>query len=123
MSDKKILVIDDDPDILESISAVLSSEGFNVLTAIDGKVGVEKFKSEKPDLVLCDMMMERVDAGSKVAEMIRKEDSKTPVYLLSSIGNATASNISVADLGFSGVLQKPVDPDTLISQIKKALGV
>jgi two-component system alkaline phosphatase synthesis response regulator PhoP len=123
MSDKKILVIDDDPDILESISAVLSSEGFNVLTAIDGKVGVEKFKSEKPDLVLCDMMMERVDAGSKVAEMIRKEDSKTPVYLLSSIGNATASNISVSDLGFSGVLQKPVDPDTLISQIKKALGV
>lgn len=123
MSDKKILVIDDDPDILESISAVLSSEGFNVLTAIDGKVGVEKFKSEKPDLVLCDMMMERVDAGSKVAEMIRKEDSKTPVYLLSSIGNATASNISVVDLGFNGVLQKPVDPDTLISQIKKALGV
>jgi two-component system alkaline phosphatase synthesis response regulator PhoP len=123
MSDKKILVIDDDPDILESISAVLSSEGFNVLTAIDGKAGVEKFKSEKPDLVLCDMMMERVDAGSKVAELIRKEDTKTPVYLLSSIGNATASNISVTDLGFSGVLQKPVDPDTLISQIKKALGV
>ncbi|HNX25757.1 MAG TPA: response regulator [Spirochaetota bacterium] len=123
MSDKKILVIDDDPDILESISAVLSSEGFNVLTAIDGKEGVEKFKKEKPDLVLCDMMMERVDAGSKVAELIRKADSKTPVYLLSSIGNATASNISVADLGFNGVLQKPVDPDTLIAQIKKALKV
>jgi len=123
MSDKKILVIDDDPDILESISAVLSSEGFNVLTAIDGKEGFEKFKSEKPDLVLCDMMMERVDAGSKVAELIRNEDSKTPVYLLSSIGNATASNISVTDLGFTGVLQKPVDPDTLISQIKKSLGV
>jgi len=123
MSDKKILVIDDDPDILESISAVLSSEGFNVLTAIDGKVGVEKFRSEKPDLVLCDMMMEKVDAGSKVAEMIRKEDSVTPVYLLSSIGNATASNISVTDLGFTGVLQKPVDPDTLISQIKKSLKV
>lgn len=121
MSDKKILVIDDDPDILESISAVLSSEGFNVLTAIDGKEGVEKFKSEKPDLVLCDMMMEKVDAGSKVAEMIRTEDSVTPVYLLSSIGNATASNISVTDLGFTGVLQKPVDPDTLIAQIKKTL--
>lgn len=123
MSDKKILVIDDDPDILESISAVLSSEGFNVLTAIDGVVGVEKFKSEKPDLVLCDMMMEKVDAGSKVAEMIRKEDSETPVYLLSSIGNATASNISVTELGFTGVLQKPVDPDTLIVQIKKSLKI
>ncbi len=123
MSDKKILVIDDDPDILDSISAVLSSEGFIITTAADGKEGIEKFKSVKPDLVLCDMMMERVDAGSKVAEMIRKEDSKTPVYLLSSIGSATASNISVLDLGFNGVLQKPVDPDTLISQIKKALGM
>ncbi len=123
MSDKKILVIDDDPDILDSIKAVLSSKGFKVVTATDGKDGVEKFKSEKPDIVLCDMMMEKVDAGSKVAELIRKEDKKTPVYLLSSIGNATASNISVSDLGFNGVLQKPVDPDTLITQVNKALGL
>ncbi len=122
MSEKNILVIDDDPDILDSISAVLNSEGYNVITAMDGKEGIEKFKSEKPDLVLCDMMMERVDAGSKVAEMIRKENSQIPVYLLSSIGNATASNINVVDLGFNGVLQKPVNPDTLLSQIKKAIG-
>lgn len=121
MSDKKILIIDDDPDILESVSAILSSKGFNVITALDGKEGFEKFKSEKPALVLCDMMMERVDSGSKVAELIRKEDKQIPLYLLSSIGNATASNISVSELGFSGVLQKPVDPDTLIADIKKAL--
>ncbi len=121
MSDRKILVIDDDPDILESISAILNSEGFNVVTALDGADGFEKFKSEKPALVLCDMMMERVDAGSKVAEMIRKEDTTTPVYLLSSIGNATASNISVGELGFSGVFQKPVDPDQLLAMINKAM--
>lgn len=123
MSDKKILVIDDDPDILESVSAILSSEGFSVTTALDGKEGFEKFKLNNPDLVLCDMMMERVDAGIKVAEMIRKEDSKLPVYLLSSVGNATAGNISISELGFNGVFQKPVDPDTLIAQVKKALGI
>ena len=123
MSGKKILIIDDDPDILESISAILSSENFTVVTALDGKEGFEKFKSEKPALVLCDMMMERVDAGTKVAEMIRKEDKQIPLYLLSSIGNATASNINVSELGFSGVLQKPVDPDMLISNIKKALKI
>lgn len=123
MSDKKILIIDDDPDILESISAILSSEGFAVITALDGKEGFEKFKSEKPALILCDMMMERVDAGTKVAEMIRKEDKLIPLYLLSSIGNATASNINVSELGFSGVLQKPVDPDNLITQIKKVLKI
>ena len=96
-------------------------EGFSVVTAMDGKEGIDKFKSVKPDLVLCDMMMERVDAGTKVAELIRKEDSKTPDYLLSSIGNATASNVNINSLGFNGVLQKPVDPDLLISQVKKAL--
>lgn len=123
MSDKKILVIDDDPDILESVSAILSSEGFSITTALDGKDGFEKFKSVNPDLVLCDMMMERVDAGIKVAEMIRKEDTKVPVYLLSSVGNATAGNISISELGFNGVFQKPVDPDALIAQVKKAMGI
>jgi len=123
MSGKKILIIDDDPDILESISAILSSENFTVVTAMDGKEGFEKFKSEKPALILCDMMMERVDSGTKVAEMIRKEDKQIPVYLLSSIGNATATNISVSELGFSGVLQKPVDPDTLIADIKRVLKI
>lgn len=121
MPDKKILVIDDDPDILESILAILQSEGYSVVTAMDGKEGLEKFKNAKPDLVLCDMMMERVDAGTKVAEIIRKEDKKTPIYLLSSIGNATAGNISIDELGFNGVFQKPVNPENLLNQIKKAL--
>ncbi len=123
MSDKKILIIDDDPDILESIKAILSSEKFAVVTASDGKEGIEKFSKEKPDLVLCDMMMERVDAGSKVAELIRKENKTVPVFLLSSIGNATASNINVSDLGFNGVLQKPVEPEALIADVKKTLGL
>ena len=121
MSNKKILVIDDDPDILEAVSVVLKSEKYTVITALDGKEGFDKFKKEKPDMVLCDMMMERVDAGSKVAEMIRKEDKNVPVYLLSSIGRATDVNVDISKQGFSGVFQKPVDPASLIAQVKKAL--
>jgi len=121
MSDKKILVIDDDQDIIESISAVLKSEGYSVVTATNGKDGIDKFKKEKPDLVLSDMMMENVDAGMKVAEMIKKEDKKALIYLLSSIGSATEANASVSELGFTGVFQKPVDPATLKDQVKKAL--
>ena len=122
MTNKKILVIDDDQDILDSISAVLSSKGYKVITAIDGNGGVNKFKSEKPDMVLCDMMMEKVDAGIKAAKVIREENKKVPIYLLSSIGEATSSNVSISEIGFNGVFQKPVDPDTLISQIKNVLG-
>lgn len=121
MSNKKILIIDDDPDILDAVTVVLKSEKYSVVTASDGKEGFAKFKSEKPDMVLCDMMMEKVDAGSKVAEMIRKEDKNVPLYLLSSVGRAADLNIDISKQGFNGVLQKPVDPQNLIAEVKKAL--
>ncbi|TFH38208.1 MAG: response regulator [Chrysiogenales bacterium] len=118
---KKILVIDDDPDITDSIKAILTGSGFEVYTASDGKEGLEAVATVRPDLVLCDMMMEQIDAGSKVAQEIRKKDTVLPVYLLSSIGAATAENIEIEKLGFNGVFQKPVPPDHMILTIKKAL--
>ncbi|HOP29622.1 MAG TPA: response regulator [Spirochaetota bacterium] len=121
MSESRILVIDDDPDILEALSIILKSENYIVITAMDGQEGIAKFKSEKPDLVLCDMMMERIDAGAKVAESIRAENKDIPIYLLSSIGSVTDINIDINDKGFNGVLQKPVDPSGLKAEIKKAL--
>ena len=93
------------------------------ITASDGKDGLAAVDTFKPDLVLCDMMMEQVDAGSKVAHEIRKKDKKLPIYLLSSIGAATAQNIELDKLGFNGVFQKPVSPDHMIKTIKKALHI
>lgn len=121
MTNKKILVIDDDPDILDAVSVVLKSEKYNVVTAVDGKDGLAKFKSEKPDMVLCDMMMEKVDAGARVAEMIRKEDKNVPIYLLSSVGRAADLNIDINKQGFNGIMQKPVDPKNLLAEVKKAI--
>jgi OmpR family response regulator RpaB len=124
MADKKlILVIDDDPDITSTVETILTAEGFSVVTASNGDEGIESFKKNNPDLVLCDMMMERIDAGNKVAHEIRKINEKVPVYLMSSIGNATASNIDIDQLGFSGVFQKPIYPATLVSSVKKTLGL
>lgn len=123
MPEKKlILVVDDDPDILDSIKAILNAEGFETATAMSGQEGIEAMV-KKPDLVLCDMMMERIDSGSKVAQEIRKNNAHVPVYLLSSIGTATATNVDINELGFNGVFQKPVNPDVLISSVKKALGM
>jgi DNA-binding response OmpR family regulator len=120
---KKILVIDDDLDITDSLKAILSANNFDVYTASDGKDGLAAVDSFKPDLVLCDMMMEQVDAGSKAAHEIRKKDKKLPIYLLSSIGAATAQNVELDKLGFNGVFQKPVSPDHMIKTIKKALHI
>ncbi|NMB64532.1 MAG: response regulator [Spirochaetes bacterium] len=124
MANKKIiLVIDDDPDILDSIKAILSANGFDVVTAMSGKEGIDAVASSKPDLILCDMMMERIDAGTKVAQEIKKSNPSIPIYLLSSIGTATATNIEIDKLGFNGVFQKPVNPDNLVATIKKALNM
>jgi len=122
MANKKvILVIDDDPDILDSIKAILSANGFDVVTAMSGKEGIDAVSSSKPDLILCDMMMERIDAGTKVAQELKKSNPSIPIYLLSSIGTATATNIEIDKLGFNGVFQKPVNPDNLVATIKKVL--
>ncbi|MGB4269783.1 MAG: response regulator [Spirochaetota bacterium] len=124
MANKKIiLVIDDDPDILDSIKAILSANGFDVVTAMSGKEGIDAVASSKPDLILCDMMMERIDAGTKVAQEIKKSNPSIPIYLLSSIGTATATNIEIDKLGFNGVFQKPVNPDNLVATVKKALNM
>jgi DNA-binding response OmpR family regulator len=120
---KKILVIDDDLDITDSLKAILTANGFEAYTASDGKDGLAAVDSFKPDLVLCDMMMEQVDAGSRVAHEIRKKDKKLPIYLLSSIGAATAQNVELDKLGFNGVFQKPVSPDHMVKTIKKALHI
>lgn len=122
MAEKKLIfIIDDDPDILDSITAILKGEGFESAVAMSGEEGIEMMKEIKPDLILCDMMMERIDAGTKVAQEIRKKDKDVPIYLLSSIGSATATNIEIDKLGFNGVFQKPVDPGAMVSTIKKAL--
>ncbi len=124
MSDKKsILVIDDDPDILDSIEAILDAHGFEVVTAASASDGIARVQDSSPDLVLCDMMMEQIDAGSKVSRHIKENNPDLPVYLLSSIGTVTAQNVEIDKIGFNGVFQKPISPDILVQSIQKALKV
>jgi DNA-binding response OmpR family regulator len=114
---KKVLIIDDDPAICESVKAILDGNGFDAVYALSGGDGLEAFRKIRPDIVLCDMMMEDVDAGAKVARVMKKESPATPIFLLSTIGDATANNIDFGGLGFSGVFQKPVNFDLLLAVI------
>lgn len=123
VQNKKILVIDDDKDIMEAIRIMLETEGFTVESASNGKAGFEKAGSCKPDLILIDMMMESVDAGAKTAEQIKDSGCKAPIILLSSIGDATSYNLDIAAIGLSGAIQKPVKPSVLIPLIKRKLKI
>jgi DNA-binding response OmpR family regulator len=116
-----ILIIDDDPEILRSTKAVLEANGFDAETAVSGRDGLESLSRIKPDLILCDMMMERLNTGIRVAQEIREKDREVPIFLMSSIGDVTAMNTDIREIGFNGVLQKPVNPDTLISAVEGTL--
>ena len=68
------------------------------------------------------MMMEDIDAGAKVAKIMKRERPEIPLFLLSTIGDATANTIGLGDLGFSGVFQKPVNFDLLLAVIGHLAG-
>jgi DNA-binding response OmpR family regulator len=130
MENKKatILIIDDDPDFVDAISSILESAHYNVSTAPDPKKGKEKISSEKPDLILLDIMMDSLFDGFSLCHSIKtsKEFSHIPVIFVSAVKEHTGSRFQFTgeDQGMRGpddYLDKPVNPDDLLSRIKKLL--
>lgn len=119
---KVILCIDDDKDLLDSLRLIFEANGFAVEQAESAEEGIVKFKETNPDLVIVDLMMEEVDAGVNFVKEIKAAGSKTPVYMLSSVGNNLNMNTNYAELGLTGVLQKPIDPDMLVKTVKAKTG-
>ncbi|HPQ54941.1 MAG TPA: response regulator [Spirochaetota bacterium] len=118
---KKVLIIDDDADFIAATRQVIESKNFSVVTAYSGDEGLEKYNSEKPDFVLCDMMIEGTETGVRVGTEIRKNDRETPVYLVSTMGDSISRYRKLDLLGFNGVLQKPIDPELLIETISSVV--
>jgi len=120
---KLILCIDDDQDILESMSIILEGAGYAVETANSGEEGLRRYKAIDADFVIVDLMMEEVDAGTNfVKEVKALGGERPPIYMLSSVGDNLNINVSYTELGLTGCLQKPIDPDSLIATIKAKIG-
>ena len=85
---ERILVIEDDPSILRGLQLNLGMEGYTVRSASDGETGLQLARSEKPDLVLVDVMLPRM-GGLEVVREIRKEDPELPILVLSAKGQET----------------------------------
>lgn len=114
----KVLLVDDDPDILDIISYNLKKEGFDVSTAENGKKGIEKAKEVKPDLILLDVMMPEMD-GIETCEEMRKmpEVSNSVIAFLTARGE-DYSQIAGFDAGADDYIAKPIKPKVLVSRIK-----
>lgn len=121
-SNKKILIIDDDVDLLSALVATVEAFGYEVKSANNSVDGLKLFDSEKPDLVFCDIMMEKIDSGIRAVGEMRKKNAKVPIYLLSDIGYATGDNVDITSLGCNGALQKPYKPDELQKMLKQIFG-
>ena len=122
MNNKKtILLIDDDPDVLSSLRNTIESSRYQVVTAMSGKEGLNKFNTEKPVLVICDIMMEEISSGIDVVKQMREKDENVIIYILSDIGVLVGNNLDIYKLGANGMFQKPINPDKLLTIIKHAV--
>jgi CheY-like chemotaxis protein len=124
---KKILVIDDDPDFVESVENLLEAKGYQVVSASNGKEGVEKAKAEKPNLILLDVMMNTKDEGFNVARQIHEipEIKATPVVMVTGVRKEMNLPFGFEPdetwLPVKEVLEKPVKPETLLNAVANAL--
>ncbi|MCW5515032.1 response regulator transcription factor [Muriicola sp. Z0-33] len=119
--DIKILLVDDEPDILEILSYNLSSEGYQVYTAKNGVDGVEKAKRKKPHLVVLDVMMPEMD-GIEACEVIRNTSGleNTIITFLTARGE-DYSQVAGFDAGADDYITKPIKPKVLVSKVKALL--
>ena len=138
----KILVVDDDPDIHEALSLILEANGYQVISAWDGIEGLACLKAQKPDLMIMDLMMPKMDGFAVLRELRESKWSEfrdTPIMILSSIREEASRrryeleagvNLNVAgymekktypDVIVNDMVEKPVDPDSFLQKVAKLL--
>ena len=126
---KKVLIVDDDFDLVEAMRITLEAAGFEVIDAQDGESGLEQIRSESPDLVILDVMMSAMDEGFHVAYKIREDEAikDTPIVMLTAVGNQTGFQFDPGkDADFLPVdafLDKPVNPKNLVDVVRENIKV
>ena len=118
---KKILVVDDEPGIVLIVTSRLKASGYDVISASDGQAGLEMAQKEKPDLMILDLMLPKLD-GYKVCGLLKKDSrySKIPIILFSA--KAQESDMKLGkEMGADAYLVKPFKPDVLLEKIQELL--
>lgn len=119
---KKIVVVDDEPDILRTIEIFLTQEGFNVITAADGMAGLDKIRKEMPDLIILDIMLPKLD-GYKVCRMLKFDEKYNKIPVVISTARAQESDqIKAKEVKADAYITKPFQPEVLLAKIKELLG-
>ena len=120
---KRILVVDDEEDILVMTLFRIKNAGYQTIAARDGQEGFDKAKQEKPDLILLDYKLPHMN-GDEVYEKIQQEEElkDIPVMFITASKENNELKKRLDELGVKDVLMKPYDPDELIAKVKELLG-
>jgi DNA-binding response OmpR family regulator len=124
----KILVIEDEPDMVEAVRMPLEANGYEVIAALTGEEGLQKVKEIEPDLIILDVMMETTTAGFQVSLQLRSPDADSeyaayrniPILMLTAIHTTTSLRFGPdeAYLPVDDFVDKPIDPDALLEKVR-----
>lgn len=127
----KILIIDDDPDMVLAAQMTLEAAGHEIYAAASGTEGMKKVKEVRPDLIVLDVMMDSTTEGFQVSLQLRSPDSESeykefrdiPIIMLTAIHTTTPLRFGPEEdyLPVDVFLDKPLDPDVLLSKVEELL--
>ena len=126
---KKILVVDDDIDMLEQVAIILKGEGYQVIQAQGQKEGEEALLSTIPDLAVLDLMMENMDSGFVLCHHVKRLFPETPVILLTAVKATTGldfhpqSDDAASWVKADVIMDKPVRPEQLKQEVRRLLKI
>lgn len=120
----KILIVDDDPDVVEATSLFLEREGHQVVGAGNREEGMAALELEQPDLLILDVMMEQPDDGLAMARELRRRGNAVPILMLTSINLAIGMRYGKDDemVPVDEFQEKPIEPATLLAKVGELLG-
>ena len=128
MGQGRILIIDDDPDITEAMSVVLTNRGYDVDSAADGSEGMDKLEANRPDVIILDVMMRTRQEGFELSRELKGNDEykDIPILMLTAVKDKTGLDFKTtagdeAWLPVEGFLDKPVKPDVLLEKVQSLL--
>ncbi|MFN2220291.1 MAG: response regulator transcription factor [Anaerolineae bacterium] len=131
MANERILIIDDDPDLVEVVRLTLQASGFQVFSAAGGAEGLQKVKEIDPDLIILDVMMDYTTEGFQVSLELRSQDPASeyasyrdiPILMLTAIHSTTPLRFGPEEdyLPVDGFVEKPLEPGDLVKKVEDLL--
>ena len=118
----RILVIEDNPESMELMAYLLKAYGYDFICAADGESGVSKASEERPDVVICDVHLPRLDGYGVVRALKLAPELQTIPTVAVTASAMVGDREKLLGAGFDGYISKPIDPETFIAEITKFLG-